>query len=98
MSKVAVKKLIDKKVSVNKVIVNKGQRRTPRSALPFTARPVALHNQLSDPDGFYEALLDAHEGRSLESSAAFNARLILILANQIGDQAHLVQCLALAKD
>lgn len=57
----------------------------------------ALHNQLSDPDGFYEALLDAHEGLSHDASAALNARLILVLANQIGDQALLVQCLALAK-
>lgn len=58
----------------------------------------ALHNQLSDPDGFYEALLDAHEGLGYESSVALNARLILILANQIGDHALLVQCLALAKE
>jgi Protein of unknown function (DUF2783) len=58
---------------------------------------IALHPQWSDPDGFYEALLDAHEGLSAEESAALNARLILILANQIGDQALLVQCLALAK-
>ena len=57
----------------------------------------ALHNQLSDPDGFYEAMLDAHEGLSDDSSVALNARLILILANQIGDQAMLIECLALAK-
>lgn len=57
----------------------------------------ALHNQFSDPDGFYEALLDAHEGMSMSDSAALNARLIFILANQIGDQTLLAQCLALAK-
>jgi hypothetical protein len=56
-----------------------------------------LDNQFPDPDGFYEALLDAHEGKSMEESAALNARLILILANQIGDLALLTQCLALAK-
>jgi hypothetical protein len=56
-----------------------------------------LHNQLSDPDGFYEALLDAHNGLSQQDSAELNARLILILANQIGDQALLEQCLALSK-
>jgi Protein of unknown function (DUF2783) len=60
------------------------------------SQPV-LHNQLSDPDGFYEALLDAHEDLSPEESVAFNARLILILANQIGDQSVLRQCLDLAK-
>ncbi len=57
----------------------------------------ALHNQLSDPDGFYEAMLDAHEGLSEDASVALNARLILILANQIGDQPLLLECLALAK-
>ena len=55
---------------------------------------IALHNQLTDPDGFYEALLDAHDGLSPDASAALNARLILILANQIGDAALLSQCLA----
>ena len=59
------------------------------------SQPV-LNSQLSDPDGFYEALLDAHEGLNIDESAALNARLILILANQIGDQALLTQCLALA--
>ena len=63
----------------------------------MTTKPLAVQNQLSDPDGFYEALLDAHEGLSDEQSVAFNARLILILANQIGDSALLAQCLALAK-
>lgn len=63
----------------------------------MTAASPILSNQLSDPDGFYEALLDAHQGLDAQSSAELNARLILILANQIGDQALLVQCLALAK-
>jgi Protein of unknown function (DUF2783) len=62
----------------------------------MNTRP-ALHNQLSDPDGFYEALLDAHDGLDGQASAEFNARLILILANQIGDQSLLLQCLELAK-
>ncbi len=62
----------------------------------MTNTPV-LSNQLSDPDGFYEALLDAHSGLSLEQSAAYNARLILILANQIGNTKLLEQCLALAQ-
>ncbi len=59
---------------------------------------IALDNQLSDPDGFYEALLNAHEGLSPEASVALNARLILVLANQIGDQDLLQQCLELAKN
>jgi hypothetical protein len=37
-------------------------------------------------DVFYAALLKAHEGLSLEDSARLNARLVLILANQVGDR------------
>lgn len=39
-----------------------------------------------DPDGFYEELLRLHQGRSKEESDALNARLILLLANHIGDR------------
>ena len=52
---------------------------------------------LPDPDGFYDELLAAHEGLSLADSTAFNARLVLILANHIGDRAVLKQALAAAK-
>jgi hypothetical protein len=40
-------------------------------------------------DIFYAALLKAHEGLSAEDSARLNARLVLILANQVGDLATL---------
>jgi len=36
------------------------------------------------PDDFYEALIEAHQGLSTEQSHAFNARLVLLLANHIG--------------
>lgn len=36
-------------------------------------------------DLFYEALLKAHEGLEEEASARLNARLVLLLANQVGD-------------
>jgi hypothetical protein len=39
---------------------------------------------ITDPDEFYAELLDAHNGLSDAESNAFNARLILILANHIG--------------
>ena len=58
---------------------------------------VALENQLNDADGFYEALLDAHQGLDEAQSAALNARLILLLANQVGDNTLLRQCIALAR-
>lgn len=37
------------------------------------------------PDDFYEALIEAHLGLTDEESRQLNARLILLLANQIGD-------------
>jgi Protein of unknown function (DUF2783) len=58
---------------------------------------IALDNRFSDADGFYEALLDAHLGLDAEQSALLNARLILLLANQIGDAAALSECIALAR-
>ena len=51
---------------------------------------------IPDPDGFYAELLDAHEGLSEEGSVALNARLILILANHIGDRTILTEALAAA--
>lgn len=36
-------------------------------------------------DVFYATLLEAHRGLSEEDSARLNARLVLILANQVGD-------------
>jgi hypothetical protein len=51
----------------------------------------------SDADGFYEALLNAHEGLSREQSEALNARLVLLLANQIGDATVLLECVAAAR-
>ena len=37
------------------------------------------------PDDFYAALLALHESRAKEESDAVNARLILLLANHVGD-------------
>ncbi|GAA0777199.1 DUF2783 domain-containing protein [Roseibium denhamense] len=51
---------------------------------------------LTKPDAFYESLLKAHEGLSKADSDAFNARLILLMANQIGDEAVLEGLLASA--
>jgi hypothetical protein len=48
-------------------------------------------------DDFYAALMAAHEGLSLEESARLNARLVLILANLVGDLDTLKQALAAAK-
>ncbi|WP_299284801.1 DUF2783 domain-containing protein [uncultured Tateyamaria sp.] len=58
---------------------------------------LTLEPNIPDPDGFYDALLKAHEGLSQAQSMAFNARLILILANQIGDRDTLRAALEAAK-
>lgn len=39
---------------------------------------------LSAADDFYEALINAHQDLTTEESQAFNARLVLLLANHIG--------------
>jgi hypothetical protein len=48
-------------------------------------------------DDFYEALIRAHEGLSEAESHTLNARLVLILANHIGDLGVLQKGLALAR-
>ena len=50
-----------------------------------------------DGDGFYEQLLDAHQGLSREESELLNARLILLLANQVGDAKVLKECIEAAR-
>lgn len=52
---------------------------------------------IADTDSFYAALIEAHEGLTGDESAAFNARLILLLANHIGDTDVLFQALAAAR-
>ncbi|TFZ03183.1 DUF2783 domain-containing protein [Ramlibacter henchirensis] len=51
---------------------------------------------LQDADGFYEQLLDAHHGLDRDQSELLNARLILLLANQVGDAAILRGCIEAA--
>jgi len=41
---------------------------------------------IDDPDGFYAKLIDLHEGLSPEESQKVNAKMILMLANHIGDK------------
>jgi Protein of unknown function (DUF2783) len=53
--------------------------------------------RLTDPDAFYAHLLAAHNGLSDEQSAALNARLLIVLANQIGDTHVLKTCIDAAK-
>jgi hypothetical protein len=54
-------------------------------------------SRLADPDRAYRALIEAHRGLSDEDSAALNSRLVLILANHIGEHSVLQEAVALAK-
>jgi hypothetical protein len=48
-------------------------------------------------DELYAALMAAHDGLSFEQSAALNARLVLVLANLVGDPKRLEHALATAR-
>ena len=52
----------------------------------------------SPGDDFYEALIDTHRDLSDEQSAMVNARLILLLANHIGDIGVLREAMRIARD
>ena len=53
---------------------------------------------LQDADGFYEQLMDAQAGLSPAQIELFSARLILLLANQVGDARVLADCIAAARE
>lgn len=53
---------------------------------------------ISDPDGFYDELLALHAGLNADACAALNARLILLLANHIGDRDVLRAAFEAARD
>lgn len=55
-----------------------------------------LNPNFTDPDAFYAALTDAHRECSEAESEQINARLILLLANHIGEQQVLEEALTLA--
>ncbi|MGE0659585.1 MAG: DUF2783 domain-containing protein [Reyranellaceae bacterium] len=53
---------------------------------------------IADPDGFYNALVDCYRDLDEAQVGLFNARLILLLANQVGDSAVLEQALRAARE
>jgi hypothetical protein len=48
---------------------------------------------IAAPDDFYADLLAVHEGLTKAESDALNARLVLILANHVGDRETLAEAL-----
>ena len=58
---------------------------------------LTLTPNIAGADDFYAELIDAHEGLSKAESDALNARLILTLANHVGDREVLADALRTAK-
>jgi GTP1/Obg family GTP-binding protein len=49
------------------------------------------------PDDFYQELVDMHRDLSAQQSALVNAKLILLLANHVGDSAILREAMRAAR-
>jgi hypothetical protein len=60
--------------------------------------PLNLEPAIARADDFYEALIDTHRDLTLEQSQMVNAKLILLLANHIGDLDVLRDALKRARD
>ena len=54
-------------------------------------------SQFADPDAAYRALMEARRNLSDEEAAKLDSRLVLILANHIGDLGVLREAIALAE-
>jgi hypothetical protein len=54
-------------------------------------------SRFADPDAAYVALVEARRGLTVEAAADLDARLVLILANHIGDIDVLAEAIALAR-
>lgn len=57
---------------------------------------LVTYPNIGQPDAFYAELIDAQRSLDFDAAMALNARLVLILANHIGDREILSAALALA--
>ncbi len=62
-----------------------------------TTRGALRLEPVADPDAIYQILVDAHGGLDAEQVRALDARLILLLANHIGDAGIIAQAVAAAR-
>jgi uncharacterized protein DUF2783 len=58
---------------------------------------LSTSSNFAKPDDAFRAVVEAHRGLSEEESADFDAALVLILANHIGDIEVLREAITLAK-
>jgi hypothetical protein len=63
-----------------------------------SASGLARDSRFADPDAAFRLLAQAHRDLDERGSAALNARLVLILANHIGDEQVLREAVALARE
>jgi hypothetical protein len=54
--------------------------------------------RLADPDALFALLVEAHRGLDADASRRLDARLVLLLANHVGDMEALRQAIALARE
>ena len=59
--------------------------------------PLSTGSNFARPDDAFRAIVEAHRGLTDEQSADFDAALVLILANHVGDIDVLREAIALAK-
>jgi len=57
-----------------------------------------LEANIASPDDFYQELIDLHRDLTDEQSATVNSKLILLLANHIGDMEVLRAAMAAARE
>ena len=63
--------------------------------------PASLSTEPSsdpDPDAVYQALVEAHRDLTAEQPAIVDTKLILLLANHIGDPAVIAEAVAAARE
>ena len=60
--------------------------------------PLNRNPNIADPDGFYNELIESQRELNDEQADMLNAKLVLILANHVGDRELLREAIALARD
>ncbi len=60
--------------------------------------PLNRQPNIADADDFYRELIDSQRGLSGAQAEMLTTKLVLILANQVGDREVLREAIALARD
>ena len=59
--------------------------------------PLNHQPNIADPDGFYQELIESQRELSDAQAEMLTTKLLLILANHVGDRAVLAEAIALAR-